>query len=77
VVSGRSYANTALLALVFFAVALVGRGSFLRWLAARPDRVARFNAVAMLAAGTFLIAYWCVRLPAVFGIGWWPRVPWS
>jgi hypothetical protein len=21
--------------------------------------------------------YWCVRLPAVFGIGWWPRVPWS
>jgi len=33
-----------------------------------PDRI---------EAGTFLIAYWCVRLPAVFGIGWWPRVPWS
>jgi hypothetical protein len=73
----QSLGNIALLALVFFAVAVAGRGSLLRWLAARPDRLARFNAVALLAAGTFLIAYWCVRLPAVFGIGWWPRVPWS
>lgn len=73
----QSLGNIALLAVVFLLVAMVGRGRLLRWLAARPDRVARFNAVALLAAGTFLIAYWSVRLPAVFGIGWWPRVPWS
>jgi len=73
----QSLGNIALLAVVFLLVAMVGRGRLLRWLAARPDRVARFNSVALLAAGTFLIAYWCVRLPAVFGIGWWPRVPWS
>jgi hypothetical protein len=73
----QSLGNIAVLALVFVALAAVGRGRLLRWLAARPDRLARFNAVALLAAGTFLIAYWCVRLPAVFGIGWWPRVPWS
>jgi hypothetical protein len=73
----QSLGNIALLALVFLAVAIVGRGRRLRWLAARPDRLARFNTVALLTAGTFLIAYWCVRLPAVFGIGWWPRVPWS
>ena len=73
----QSLGNIALLAIVFLLIAIVGRGRLLRWLAARPDRVARFNAVALLAAGTFLIAYWCVRLPAVFGIGWWPRVPWS
>ena len=73
----QSLGNIAVLALVFVAIAAVGRGRLLRWLAARPDRLARFNAVALLAAGTFLIAYWCVRLPAVFGIGWWPRVPWS
>jgi MFS family permease len=73
----QSLGNIAVLALVFVAIATVGRGRLLRWLAARPDRLARFNAVALLAAGTFLIAYWCVRLPAVFGIGWWPRVPWS
>ena len=73
----QSLGNIAVLALVFVAMAAVGRGRLLRWLAARPDRLARFNAVALLAAGTFLIAYWCVRLPAVFGIGWWPRVPWS
>jgi hypothetical protein len=73
----QSLGNIAVLALVFVALAAVGRGRLLQWLAERPDRLARFNAVAMLAAGTFLIAYWCVRLPAVFGIGWWPRVPWS
>jgi hypothetical protein len=69
--------NIAVLALVFLAISVVARGRLLRWLAARPDRLARFNAIALLAAGTFLIAYWCVRLPAVFGVGWWPRVPWS
>jgi hypothetical protein len=73
----QSLGNIALLALIFVLVATVGRGRLLRWLAARPDRLARFNAIALLTAGTFLIAYWCVRLPAVFGIGWWPRVPWS
>ena len=73
----QSLGNIALLALIFLLIAMVGRERLLRWLSAQPDRVARFNAVALLAAGTFLIAYWCVRLPAVFGIGWWPRVPWS
>src|SRR2546429_6921316 len=71
----QSLGNIALLALIFLLVAMVGRGRLLRWLAARPDRIARFNAVALLAAGTFLIAYWCVRLPAVFWIGWGARVP--
>jgi len=73
----QALGNIAVLALVFLAIAVVARGRLLRWLAARPDRLARFNAIALLAAGTFLIAYWCVRLPAVFGIGWWPKVPWS
>jgi hypothetical protein len=73
----QSLGNIAVLALVFLVIAVAGRGSFLRWLAAQPDRLARFNGVALLAAGTFLIAYWCLRLPAVFGIGWWPKVPWS
>jgi MFS family permease len=73
----QSLGNIAVLGLVFVAIATVGRGRLLRWLASRPDRLARFNAIALLAAGTFLIAYWCMRLPAVFGIGWWPRVPWS
>ena len=73
----QALGNIALLALIFLAVSVVARGRLLRWLAARPDRLARFNGIALLAAGTFLIAYWCIRLPAVFGIGWWPRVPWS
>jgi cytochrome c biogenesis protein CcdA len=73
----QALGNIAILALVFLAVSVVARGRLLRWLAARPDRLARFNGIALLIAGTFLIAYWCIRLPAAFGIGWWPRVPWS
>src|SRR6202165_5066621 len=72
-----SLGNIAVLAMVFVLITVVARGRLLHWLAARPDRIARFNAFALLAAGIFLIAYWCVRLPAYFGIGWWPRVPWS
>src|SRR6202165_1849905 len=73
----QSLGNIAVLALVFVALAAVGRGRLLNWLASRPDRLARFNAVALLAAGTFLIAYWCVRLSAVFGVGWGARGPGS
>src|SRR6202165_3550184 len=67
----------ALLALIFLAVSVVARGRAPPRLGARADRLARSHGIALLAAGTFLIAYWCIRLPAVFGIGWWPRVPWS
>src|SRR5207302_1888958 len=67
----QALGNIALLALVFAAVAAVGNGRLLRWLAARPDRLARFNGIALVTAGAFLIAYCCVRLPAAFGIGWW------
>jgi hypothetical protein len=27
-------------------------------------------------AGTFTVAYWCLRVPAKFGFGWFPTVPW-
>ena len=30
-----------------------------------------------MTAGVFLVAYWCMRLPAYFAMGWWPRMPWS
>src|ERR1700674_4282030 len=43
----QSLGNIAVLALVFVAIAAVARGRLLRCLAARPDRLARFNAVAL------------------------------
>ena len=53
----QSLGNIALVALVFLVFAMVGRGRLLRWLAARPDRLARFNASTLVVAGIFLIAY--------------------
>src|SRR5207253_9959326 len=40
----QSLGNIALLALIFLLIAMVGRERLLRWLSARPDRVARLHA---------------------------------
>jgi len=73
----QSLGNIVVMALLFLVITLVAGGRLRQWLAARPDRLGRFNAIALMTAGVFLVAYWCIRLPAYFGIGWWPRMPWS
>ena len=45
--------------------------------ASKPGGVTRFTAGALLIAGTFTFTYWVLRVPAAFGIGWWPSMPWS
>jgi hypothetical protein len=47
-----------------------------RWLA-DPRRAAPISGVALLLLGTFLVLYWDVRLPAMFGYGWFPTAPWN
>jgi hypothetical protein len=47
-----------------------------RWLA-DPRRTALISGVALLLLGTFLLLYWDVRLPAMFGYGWFPMAPWN
>ena len=73
----QSLGNIAVMSLVFVAASSAFGGRFPRWLTARPTRAATFTAVAFAAAGAFLISYWCIRLPAQFGIGWWPTMPWK
>lgn len=73
----QSLGNIVVMALLFLAVTALGGGRLRGWLGARPERIARLNAAVLVTAGIFLLAYWCVRVPAFFGIGWWPRVPWS
>jgi hypothetical protein len=48
----------------------------LRWLT-DPRRAALTASLALLVLGTFLIIYWDVRLPARFGYGWFPTMPWN
>ena len=73
----QSLGNMLLVGLMFLAITMIARGRIRDWLVSRPDRLARFSAASAVVAGTFLVTYWCVRLPAYFGIGWWPRMPWS
>lgn len=48
-----------------------------RWLTAAPGRLARLSAGTFAAAGAFLFLYWAVRVPALFGYGFFPRMPWN
>lgn len=46
------------------------------WLRAKPTRIATVTAAALLIGGTFTFVYWGIRVPAHFGFGWFPTMPW-
>ena len=35
------------------------------------------TATMLLAVGVFTLIYWDVRLPAIFGYGWFPTMPYN
>ena len=45
--------------------------------AAQRGSAARIAGAVLVAFGVFLVVYWDVRLPAHFGYGWFPTMPWS
>jgi hypothetical protein len=73
----QTLGNIVVMATLFVVLSYAGRGAFPRWLGSKPGRVTRFTAGALLVAGTFTFTYWVLRVPAAFGIGWWPSMPWS
>lgn len=73
----QALGNVLVMLLLFMLLVYGTRGRFQRWLEAKPGRVARFTAGALIVAGSFTFIYWAVKLPAFFGYGWWPRVPWT
>ncbi|MEN3535956.1 hypothetical protein AAH991_12635 [Microbispora sp. ZYX-F-249] len=72
----QSLGNITLMALLFVVLVYATRGRFTRWLTAAPARVATVTAVAFLVVGAFTFLYWDVRLPAMFGYGWFPTASW-
>ncbi|MEV7969939.1 sulfite exporter TauE/SafE family protein [Sphaerisporangium sp. NPDC088356] len=72
----QSLGNVVVMAVLFALLMLVARGRFARWLTAKPARLATVTAVAFVVAGTFTFLYWDVRLPAMFGYGWYPTASW-
>lgn len=73
----QSVGNIAILAVLFVALVVGTRGRLPQWLARKPGRLARVTGGAFVAAGGFTFIYWVLRVPAAFGYGWFPTMPWN
>lgn len=72
----QSIGNVLIVTLVFALLVLVTRGRFLRWMG-DDQRAAAVTGALFLALGVFMIVYWDMRVPAIFGIGWFPVMPYN
>ncbi len=73
----QSLGNIALVSVVFALLIAATRGRFLRWLSASPRRTSLITGVLLIALGVFTVVYWDLRVPAMFGIGWFPMLPYN
>jgi hypothetical protein len=73
----QSLGNMLIMGLLFLLLATLGRGRLVRWMTAKPGRIATVTAVMLLTVGAFTLIYWDVRLPAKFGYGWFPTMPYN
>lgn len=46
------------------------------WLRERADLLRRVAGASLIIGGVFFLMYWGVRLPSLYGIGWFPASPW-
>lgn len=73
----QSLGNIVLVTGVFVLLVLGTRGRFVRWLAGSPRRTTLLTAALLIGLGVFTVVYWDIRLPARFGIGWFPTMPYN
>lgn len=72
----QALGNILVMAALVLVASLLGGQRLARWLS-RPGRASAVAAAGLLALGLFLVVYWDVRLPAHFGYGWFPTMPWN
>lgn len=65
--------NIVVMALLFVLLMFGTGGRVERWMQGNPFRAQALTALSVIGGGVFLIAYWGIRLPALFGIGWFPH----
>ena len=70
----QSVGNIVVVALLFLLITTLSKGRVQRWMSTRAGT---FTAVAFITVGTFSAVYWMVRVPAIFGYGWFPTMPWN
>jgi hypothetical protein len=73
----QSVGNVLLVTLLFALLVVGSRGRFLSWLSASPRRTAVITGSLLIALGVFSVVYWDVRVPAIFGVGWFPTMPYN
>ncbi|MFC7545995.1 hypothetical protein [Plantactinospora sp. GCM10030261] len=73
----QSVGNILVVAALFAVLIAGSRGRFLRWLTGSPVRAAAISGALLLALGVFTVVYWDIRLPARFGYGWFPTLPYN
>ncbi|MBY8875637.1 hypothetical protein K7640_27790 [Micromonospora sp. PLK6-60] len=72
----QSLGNILLVTLLIALAVVVSRGGFLRWIA-QPRRATLVAGALLVALGVFTVVYWDLRVPAHFGIGWFPSMPYN
>ncbi|WP_431945323.1 hypothetical protein [Micromonospora marina] len=72
----QSLGNIVLVTVVFTVAVALSRGRVLAW-TADPRRAAAVTGALLVALGVFTVVYWDVRVPALFGFGWFPRMPYN
>ncbi|WP_243867192.1 hypothetical protein [Actinophytocola oryzae] len=73
----QSLGNILLVSVLFALLVLGSRGRFLRWLAGNPRRTAVITGTLLLGLGVFTVVYWDLRVPSLFGFGWFPAMPYN
>jgi len=73
----QSLGNIAIVAALFVLVVLLTRGGFLRLVGADPKRTIAITGSLLVALGVFTVVYWTIRVPAMFGYGWFPTMPYN
>lgn len=70
----QSLGNIVVVTALFALLVTLTRGRFLTWLSATPRRAATVSGALLVALGVFTVVYWDVRVPAIFGYGWFPTM---
>jgi hypothetical protein len=71
----QSLGNIVILTLLFLVLIVGSIGRLEHWRAAKAGRVASVTAAASSPEGCSFVAYWAIRLPSLFGVGWSPTMP--
>jgi hypothetical protein len=73
----QSLGNILIVAALFALIVLLSRGRVIVWLSSHPARTVAVTGAMLIALGVFSAVYWDIRLPAMFGYGWFPTMPYN